>query len=54
MKNKTKTKKIAIVTGGSGFIGSNLVDLLKKNFHVICIDNLSTEIKRKYKTFKKQ
>ena len=34
-------KKI-IVTGGNGFIGSNLADmLLKKNFNVVGIDNLS-------------
>ena len=34
-------KKI-IVSGGSGFIGSNLVKfLLKKNYFVINIDNLS-------------
>ena len=32
-----------IVTGGAGFIGSNLVDeLIRKNIEVIVIDNLST------------
>ena len=36
-------KKKVIVTGCAGFIGSNLVDLLlKKNFSVLGIDNLST------------
>ena len=35
-------KKIAVVTGGAGFIGSHMVDLLvEKNFSVRIIDNLS-------------
>ena len=37
-------KKI-IVTGGSGFIGSNLVDfLIKKNFYVINLDKLTIHL----------
>lgn len=32
-----------VVTGGAGFIGSHLIDILiKKNHEVICIDNFST------------
>ena len=38
MKNKGKI----IVTGGLGFIGSNLIELLlKKNFYVINIDKIT-------------
>ncbi len=36
-------KKVALVTGSAGFIGSNLVDdLLSKNFYVIGVDNFRT------------
>ena len=35
--------KKAIVTGGCGFIGSHLVDLLiEKNFKVVVVDNLDS------------
>ncbi len=35
-------KKIALVTGGGGFIGSHMVDLLvKKEFHVRIVDNFT-------------
>jgi hypothetical protein len=37
------TGRRAIVTGGCGFIGSHLVDLLiERGLHVVAIDNLST------------
>ena len=34
--------KKVIVTGGAGFIGSNLVDRLSKNNEVLVIDNMHT------------
>jgi len=36
-------KKVAVVTGGAGFVGSHLCDkLIKKDFKVVCLDNIIT------------
>ncbi len=36
-------KKVVVITGGAGFIGSHLCDkLIRENFRVICLDNLIT------------
>jgi nucleoside-diphosphate-sugar epimerase/spore maturation protein CgeB len=38
-----RTEKIALVTGGAGFIGSNLCErLIGEGAHVICLDNFQT------------
>ena len=35
-----------LITGGAGFIGSNLCDhFVNKGFDVVCLDNLSTGFK---------
>ena len=41
-------KKIIIVTGGAGFIGTNLIKLLikKTSFKIISLDNYSTGKKK--------
>jgi UDP-N-acetylglucosamine 4-epimerase len=45
MYSKIQNKKV-LVTGGAGFIGSNLCeDLLKNNNQVVCLDNFSTGLK---------
>ena len=43
-------KKLIIVTGGAGFVGSNLIELLikKTNFKIISIDNYSSGSKRNH------
>ena len=47
MKIKLKKKFTWVVTGGAGFIGSNLIKLLiKQNQNIICIDNLETGFKK--------
>ena len=37
-------KNIIVITGGAGFVGSNLIDLLlnKTKFKIISLDNYST------------
>ena len=43
-------KNIIVVTGGAGFIGSNLIQLLlkKTNYKVISIDNYSTGTRKNH------
>ncbi|MCB9747379.1 MAG: SDR family oxidoreductase [Candidatus Omnitrophica bacterium] len=39
----TKRKKVVVITGGAGFLGSHLCDrFIKDGFTVLCIDNLIT------------
>ena len=46
-----KKHKISIlITGGAGYIGSSLTCILKKNFEVFVIDNLSIGKKSQVKT----
>jgi len=37
-------KNIIVVTGGAGFVGSNLIELIlkKTNLNIVCVDNYST------------
>jgi dTDP-glucose 4,6-dehydratase len=41
--SQTQSKPVAVVTGGAGFLGSHLCDLLlSKGYRVVCLDNLIT------------
>ena len=43
-------KKIIVVTGGAGFVGSNLIEYLinKTNLRIISIDNYSSGFKKNH------
>ena len=43
-------KKYIVVTGGSGFIGSNMIQhlLLKTNKNIVSLDNYSTGLKKNH------
>ena len=45
-----KKKNTIIVTGGAGFVGSNLIQLLltKTKFKIISLDNYSTGLKKNH------
>jgi nucleoside-diphosphate-sugar epimerase len=48
------SKKTVLVTGGSGFIGSQLVDrLLNDGNSVVCLDNLNYLYNTGFKFFKR-
>ena len=50
MKNLTNSK--ILITGGAGFIGSNLIEhFLKQSNQIICLDNLSTGHKKNITPF---
>ena len=44
-----RMKKIIVITGGAGFVGSNLIEYLikKTNYEILSIDNYSSGLKKK-------
>ena len=50
MPGKSKMKNLIIVTGGAGFVGSNLIELLlkKTKYQIISLDNYSSGSKKNH------
>ncbi|KAF2325908.1 MAG: SDR family oxidoreductase [Flavobacterium nitrogenifigens] len=49
---ESKTKKTILITGGAGFIGSNLTEFfLESGYKVVCLDNFSTGHRHNLKDF---
>ena len=49
---KEETKSTILITGGAGFIGSNLCEyFLSKGYKVVCLDNFATGHSHNLKDF---
>ena len=50
LKDNRIVKKIIVITGGAGFIGSNLIELIlkKTKFNLISLDNYSSGTKKNH------
>lgn len=52
IKGRKEDMKKVLVTGGAGFIGSNLTEvLLDKGYQVVCLDNFSTGFRHNIENF---